>query len=192
MDPAHAAYLPLNHQLGFPGCADIESSLASLSDPPRWAVVMVLKARLPAHACAIWKHQLMKSALQRWLWLGMLLPARAAFATEAEHGLPRNAVKIDHWGSFMTNSMVVSWVVVTALIIFARVATRDIKGVSWRGSKAQNLLEWLVEGLYGLLESIIGPHLVKRTTKLSTKLRNSSAAQQPGWDASRLDRRYSW
>ena len=28
---------------------------------------------------------------------------------------------------------------------------------------AQNFLEWLVEGLYGLLEGIIGPHLVKRT-----------------------------
>ena len=28
---------------------------------------------------------------------------------------------------------------------------------------AQNFLEWLVEGLYGFLESIIGPHLVERT-----------------------------
>jgi F-type H+-transporting ATPase subunit a len=28
---------------------------------------------------------------------------------------------------------------------------------------AQNLMEWLVEGLYGFLQSIIGPHLVKRT-----------------------------
>ena len=28
---------------------------------------------------------------------------------------------------------------------------------------AQNFLEWLVEGLYDFLESIIGPHLVKRT-----------------------------
>ena len=28
---------------------------------------------------------------------------------------------------------------------------------------AQNLLEWLVEGVYDLLESVIGPHLVKRT-----------------------------
>jgi F-type H+-transporting ATPase subunit a len=28
---------------------------------------------------------------------------------------------------------------------------------------AQNLLEWVVEGLYGLLEGIIGSHLVKRT-----------------------------
>jgi F-type H+-transporting ATPase subunit a len=28
---------------------------------------------------------------------------------------------------------------------------------------AQNLLEWLIEGLYGFLEGIIGAHLVKRT-----------------------------
>jgi F-type H+-transporting ATPase subunit a len=28
---------------------------------------------------------------------------------------------------------------------------------------AQNFLEWLVESLYGFLEGIIGPHLVKRT-----------------------------
>ena len=28
---------------------------------------------------------------------------------------------------------------------------------------AQNLLEWLIEGIYGLLESVIGAHLVKKT-----------------------------
>jgi len=76
------------------------------------------------------------------------------------HGLPQSAVKIEHWGGFITNSMVVSWVVAIALIIFARVATRDMKGVP---GGAQNFLEWLVEGLYGFLESIVGPHLVKRT-----------------------------
>jgi F-type H+-transporting ATPase subunit a len=79
---------------------------------------------------------------------------------QQEHGLPQSAVKIEHWGGFITNSMIVSWVVAIALIIFARVATRDMKGVP---GGAQNLLEWLVEGLYGFLESIVGPHLVKRT-----------------------------
>ena len=63
-------------------------------------------------------------------------------------------------GSFITNSMVVSWIVAIGLIFFARAATRDMKGIP---GGAQNLLEWLVEGLYGFLESIIGPHLVKRT-----------------------------
>src|SRR5204862_8107929 len=42
----------------------------------------------------------------------------------------------------------------------ARAATRDMK--SGPGG-AQNLLEWLVGGLYDFLEHIIGPHLIKRT-----------------------------
>ena len=77
----------------------------------------------------------------------------------AEQGLPQYAVKLDRWG-FITNSMVVSWIVAIGLIIFARAATRNMKGIP---GGAQNLLEWLVEGLYNFLESIIGPHLVKRT-----------------------------
>ena len=56
--------------------------------------------------------------------------------------------------------MVVTWIVAAVLILFARVATRDMKHVP---EGAQNLLEWLIEGLYGFLEGIIGPHLVKRT-----------------------------
>ena len=102
----------------------------------------------------------MKAMLQRWLWLTMVLPAGTVLAEEAERGLPQSAVKIEHWGGFVTNSMVVSWVVAIALIVFARVATRDMKGVP---GGAQNLLEWLIEALYSFLESIIGPHLVKRT-----------------------------
>lgn len=102
----------------------------------------------------------MRAALQRWLWLVMVLPVGAVFAAEAKHSLPESAVTIDSWGGFITNSMVVSWVVAIGLIIFARVATRDMKHVP---GGAQNLLEWLVEGLYGFLEGIIGPHLAKRT-----------------------------
>jgi F-type H+-transporting ATPase subunit a len=105
-------------------------------------------------------YRFMGAALHRWLWLVMVLPAGTVFATEPEHGLPQSAVKIDHWGGFVTNSMVVSWIVAIGLIIFARVATLDMKHVP---GKAQNLLEWLVESLYGFLEEIIGPHLVKRT-----------------------------
>jgi F-type H+-transporting ATPase subunit a len=102
----------------------------------------------------------MRTALQRWLWLVIVSGAGTVFAAEPEHGLPQYAVRIDRWGSFITNSMVVSWVVAVGLIIFARVATRDIKNVP---GGAQNLMEWLVESLYGFLESIIGPQLVKRT-----------------------------
>jgi F-type H+-transporting ATPase subunit a len=82
-------------------------------------------------------------------------------AEPTEHGLPQKAVEIARPFSFpITNSMIHSWIVALGLIIFALFATRNMKQVP-RG--AQNLLEWLVAGLYNFLESIIGPHLVKRT-----------------------------
>jgi F-type H+-transporting ATPase subunit a len=85
----------------------------------------------------------------------------AAPAEAKEHGLSQKAVEITRpFGFPITNSMVVSWIVAVGLIIFARVATRDMKHVP---GGAQNLLEWLVGGLYDFLESIIGPHLVERT-----------------------------
>ena len=87
--------------------------------------------------------------------------ARLMFGAEAEHGLPQSAVELGRPLGFpITNSMVVTWIVAVGLIIFARMATRDMKHVP---GGAQNLLEWLVGGLYSFLEGIIGPHLVKRT-----------------------------
>jgi F-type H+-transporting ATPase subunit a len=80
---------------------------------------------------------------------------------EAERGPSQKAVEIARpFGFPITNSMVVSWLVAAGLIIFARVATRDMKRVP---DGAQNLLEWLVGGLYDFLQSIIGPELVRRT-----------------------------
>jgi F-type H+-transporting ATPase subunit a len=85
----------------------------------------------------------------------------AAVAEGEEHHLPQKAVEIARPLGFpITNSMVVSWIVAAGLIVFARVATRDMKHVP---GGAQNLLEWLVGGLYDFLGRIIGPHLVKRT-----------------------------
>jgi F-type H+-transporting ATPase subunit a len=82
-------------------------------------------------------------------------------AAAEEHSLSQGAVDIARPLGFpITNSMVVTWIVAVALIFFARAATRDMKRVP---DGAQNLLEWLVGGLYEFLESIIGPHLVKRT-----------------------------
>ena len=88
--------------------------------------------------------------------------AGCVFAAGPEHeGLSRHAVEIARpFGFPITNSMIVTWVVAVGLILLARVATRDMKRVP---SGAQNFLEWLVEGLYGFLEAIMGPHLVKRT-----------------------------
>ena len=85
----------------------------------------------------------------------------AAIAEPEEHGLSQKAVEIARpFGFPITNSMVVTWIVALGLIVFARVATRDMKQVP---GGAQNFLEWLVESLYDFLEGIIGPHLVKRT-----------------------------
>jgi len=78
-----------------------------------------------------------------------------------EHGLSQKAVEIGHLFGFpITNSMIVSWIVALGLIIFAQVATREMKQVP---GGAQNFFEWLVESLYSFLESIIGSHLVQRT-----------------------------
>jgi F-type H+-transporting ATPase subunit a len=78
-----------------------------------------------------------------------------------EHGLPQSAVELARpFGFPITNSMVVTWIVAVGLIVFAQVSTRKMSQVP---GGAQNLMEWLVEGLYNLLESIIGHHLVEKT-----------------------------
>jgi F-type H+-transporting ATPase subunit a len=84
-----------------------------------------------------------------------------ALVEPVEHGLSQKAVEIGHvFGFPITNSMIVTWGVALCLILFAQIATRKMADVP---GGAQNLLEWLVEGLYGLLESIIGRHLVQKT-----------------------------
>lgn len=88
-------------------------------------------------------------------WLG-----RAAEEAAGEGGLPQYAVRLFGEHGFVTNSMVVTWVVALALIFFARRATRQIQEVP-EGS--QNFWEWMVESLYEFLEGIIGSSLVKRT-----------------------------
>jgi len=85
----------------------------------------------------------------------------AAGAEAEEHGLSQQAVELARPLGFpITNSMVVTWIVAVGLILFARVATRDMKHVP---DGAQNFLEWLVGSLYEFLEGVIGSHLVKRT-----------------------------
>ena len=89
-----------------------------------------------------------------------LAASGASPAASAEHGSPQSAQSLGRKGGFVTNSMLVTWMVAVGVILFARFATRKIQEVP---SGAQNFWEWLVEGLYGFLESIIGPGLVKKT-----------------------------
>ncbi len=87
--------------------------------------------------------------------------ATVAVAAGEEHGLSQQAVEIARpFGFPVTNSMLVTWIVAVGLIVLAQLATRNMKQVP---EGLQNFLEWLVESLYGFLEGIIGPHLVRRT-----------------------------
>jgi F-type H+-transporting ATPase subunit a len=84
-----------------------------------------------------------------------------SLSSPAPHGLSPSALEIAApFGFPITNSMIVMWIVAAALILFARIATRRLTDVP---GGAQNLLEWMIEGIYGLLESVIGHHLVERT-----------------------------
>lgn len=65
--------------------------------------------------------------------------------------------------SWVTNSMVSSVIVVVAIILFVRLATRRASLVP---SGAQNFLEWVVESLFNLVESVVGKGLVRKTMPL--------------------------
>ena len=88
----------------------------------------------------------------------------AAGAAHEEHhaeGMTLRAMPMnEHSAMSPTSSMIVTWVVALGIIIFAQIATRKIKDVP---EGAQNFWEFLVEGLYNFLESIVGKHLVKKT-----------------------------
>jgi F-type H+-transporting ATPase subunit a len=77
----------------------------------------------------------------------------------AHHELPAAAPTISDKLP-ITNSMIVSWVVALTLIIFAQLATRNIKQVP---DGIQNFWEWMVESLHNFLEGIIGHELVNKT-----------------------------
>ncbi len=80
---------------------------------------------------------------------------------EKHEAIPLKAAPLFTIGKFtVTNSMLVTWVVAAGIIVFAQTATRKIQQVP---AGAQNFWEWLVEGLYNFLESVIGSHLVKKT-----------------------------
>jgi len=90
------------------------------------------------------------------------VPAESAEPAEAghHHGLPPSAPRIHIGPLIITNSMLATWIVALGVVIFAQIATRNIKEVP---EGAQNFWEWLVESLRDFLEGIIGRDLVKKT-----------------------------
>ncbi len=76
-------------------------------------------------------------------------------------GLTPHAPVIFKWGPIqITNSMFVTIIVGLGIILVAQLATRNVKLIP---SGLQNFVEYLVEGLYGFFESIVGAKMVKQT-----------------------------
>jgi F-type H+-transporting ATPase subunit a len=101
-------------------------------------------------------------SLSSRLALGPAKGTIAPASSQAEsHGLSQKAQDITHiFGFPITNSMIVSWIVAACLIILAQFATRRMKQVP---DGIQNVLEWLVEGLFNFLADILGRRLTERT-----------------------------
>jgi F-type H+-transporting ATPase subunit a len=90
------------------------------------------------------------------LWLSTFL---SAFAAGEAHALPPSAERI--WASLpFTNSMLMAWIAVGIIVVFCRIATKQMTLVP---AGVQNFCEWVVETLYDFLESILGSYLVKKT-----------------------------
>lgn len=60
----------------------------------------------------------------------------------------------------LTNSMLVSWIVTIAIILFFRLA---MKKNELKPGKLQNFAEFILESIYNLFEGILGPKLNKKT-----------------------------
>jgi len=76
------------------------------------------------------------------------------------HGLTPDAPVFSLGPLQFTNSMIVTWAVALLLIVVAQLATRKVQLVP---SGLQNFVEWLVEGLYGFFEEILGRDLAKKS-----------------------------
>ncbi|MBV9008512.1 MAG: F0F1 ATP synthase subunit A [Verrucomicrobia bacterium] len=108
----------------------------------------------------MFRHRLFFKSGALFLSAVLFLPAIAT-AAEGHEPPPLKPEALFQLGKLgVTNSMLVSWIVAVAVIIFAQLATRHIQTVP---SGAQNFWEWLVESLYKFLESIIGNQLVRKT-----------------------------
>lgn len=76
------------------------------------------------------------------------------------HKLPPNPEPI--FGgplSFLSNSILMTWLAVGLIVLFCRTATKEVKLIP---EGMQNFAEWLVESVYDFFGTILGDHLVKR------------------------------
>jgi len=85
-----------------------------------------------------------------------------AWAVEAgkAEGLPPDAPVFSLGPIEFSSSMLVTWIVAALLILFAQLAMRHAQLVP---SGLQNFVEWLVEGMYGFFEEVLGKDLAKKS-----------------------------
>lgn len=97
-------------------------------------------------------------------FLGILVAfglTSASALAGGEHGLTPYAVPVFQIGPLpVTNSMILMWAVALVILVFARIATAKMREVP---QGAQNFWEFLVEGLYNFLGTILGKDLTKKT-----------------------------
>ena len=90
-----------------------------------------------------------------------LFSATALLAEEEGHHLSPAAVEVTKiFGFPITNSMIISWTVTLLLVLFVRIATRNISLVP---GKMQNFVEAVIEGLYNFFTSIVGNKVIRST-----------------------------
>ncbi len=94
------------------------------------------------------------------LTIATLASVMPAMAAEGGHQMPLFAEPIPGFNGMFTNSMIMTWIAAAILIVFAKIATKEIVMVP---QGLQNFAEWVVESLYDFLEGILGTHLVKKT-----------------------------
>ncbi|MGA2016026.1 MAG: F0F1 ATP synthase subunit A [Opitutaceae bacterium] len=91
--------------------------------------------------------------------LALLSTSATAAAAEGADGVETAATALFRIGALpVTNSMVTSWVVAGLLIILIRIAVRRPKLIPTR---AQSMVEDVVEGILNLISPIVGPKVAK-------------------------------
>lgn len=99
-------------------------------------------------------------AVVMWFWAGSGTIMAAQNGHAASEGLPQSAVGIFGEKGFITNSLLLTWLVGAGLILGVGLGMRRAQLVP---SGAQNFWEALIEGLYEFLAGIIGPDLARQT-----------------------------
>lgn len=76
------------------------------------------------------------------------------------HGLPPAAVRFHMGPLLVTNSMLITIVVVLGMVLVAQMASSNVQPVPGR---LQNFIEWMVGGMHDFICTLLGPEMGKRT-----------------------------